>query len=113
MSELDELLSGYSDGIATLAREACGFVSNNTVGAKSRVQFGWKVVIYEYEKVFCAVALHKNWVNIQFYAGTELADPSNLLEGSGKSMRHVKIRDTDDLGSDVAALLQAAANHAQ
>jgi len=31
-------------------------------------------------------------VNVGFFCGPELADPEGLLEGSGKFMRHVKLR---------------------
>lgn len=31
-------------------------------------------------------------VNVGFFHGAELADPAGLLEGTGKLMRHVKIR---------------------
>jgi hypothetical protein len=31
-------------------------------------------------------------VHVGFYRGAELADPAGLLEGSGKLMRHVKLR---------------------
>ena len=31
-------------------------------------------------------------VNLGFYQGADLPDPAGLLEGSGKRMRHVKIR---------------------
>jgi hypothetical protein len=31
-------------------------------------------------------------VNVGFFYGAELADPAGLLEGSGKRMRHVKLR---------------------
>jgi hypothetical protein len=31
-------------------------------------------------------------VNVGFFRGTELADPDRLLEGTGKFMRHVKLR---------------------
>jgi hypothetical protein len=31
-------------------------------------------------------------VNLGFFQGAELADPSCLLEGTGKRMRHVKLR---------------------
>ncbi len=38
-------------------------------------------------------------VNVGFFRGAEIADPEGLLEGSGKFMRHVKLRperDVDD-----------------
>ena len=31
-------------------------------------------------------------VNVGFFQGTELPDPAGLLEGTGKYMRHVKLR---------------------
>lgn len=31
-------------------------------------------------------------VNVGFFQGAELADPAGLLEGTGKHMRHVKLR---------------------
>jgi hypothetical protein len=35
----------------------------------------------------------KGYVNLGFYYGTSLSDPNSLLEGTGKKLRHVKIRD--------------------
>ena len=35
---------------------------------------------------------HANWVNLGFYKGADLADPDDLLEGTGKKLRHIKIR---------------------
>lgn len=43
-------------------------------------------------------------VNVGFFRGAELSDPNGLLEGTGKFMRHVKLRPEDDI--DIAALMQ-------
>ncbi len=32
------------------------------------------------------------WVNLGFYHGATLPDPHGLLEGTGKALRHVKLR---------------------
>ena len=48
-------------------------------------------------------------VNVGFFKGAELPDPAGLLEGSGKAMRHVKLRPGEPV--DAAALqtlIQAA-----
>lgn len=34
---------------------------------------------------------HQSWVNLGFYKGATLKDKNNLLEGTGKKLRHVKI----------------------
>jgi hypothetical protein len=36
-------------------------------------------------------------VTFGFLRGTALADPAGLLEGTGKSLRHVKVRTIEDL----------------
>ena len=36
-------------------------------------------------------------VNVGFFRGAELADPAGLLEGTGKYMRHVKLRPDRDI----------------
>ena len=43
-------------------------------------------------------------VNVGFFLGAEIADPKGLLEGTGKFMRHVKLRPGRDV--DATALLK-------
>jgi hypothetical protein len=43
-------------------------------------------------------------VNVGFFRGAEIADPERLLEGTGKFMRHVKLRPETDV--DAAALMK-------
>jgi hypothetical protein len=54
------------------------------------------------EAAFCYVDAFRAHVNVGFFLGAELADPAGLLEGSGKFMRHVKLRPGEPV--DVAAL---------
>lgn len=58
---------------------------------------------------FCWIQLAKSHVNLGFNYGVEINDPSNLLEGTGKKFRHVKIRKIEDLNSkDIEALIRFA-----
>lgn len=41
---------------------------------------------------FAYVNVFKAHVNVGFFRGAELVDPEGLLEGTGKFMRHVKLR---------------------
>jgi hypothetical protein len=48
-------------------------------------------------------------VNVGLFLGADLADPAGLLEGTGKYMRHVKLRPGAAIDRKaVAALIQAA-----
>jgi Domain of unknown function (DU1801) len=39
----------------------------------------------------CYIAVYSTHINLGFYHGALLADPNGILEGAGKSLRHVKI----------------------
>jgi hypothetical protein len=61
---------------------------------------------------FCYVAFHKDHVNLGFNQGAELPDPEGLLEGPGKTLRHVKIAALKDLENPaLRELLEAAKAH--
>jgi Domain of unknown function (DU1801) len=58
---------------------------------------------------FAYVGLFKAHVNVGFFHGASLPDPARLLEGSGRSMRHVKLRPGVPVDADaVKALVKAA-----
>lgn len=44
-------------------------------------------------------------VNVGFFRGAELADPEGLLEGTGKFMRHVKLRPGVDVDETALTVL--------
>ena len=44
------------------------------------------------DAAFAYVDSFKAHVNVGFFRGAEIADPAGLLEGTGKLMRHVKLR---------------------
>ncbi len=44
------------------------------------------------DAAFAYVNAFRAHVNVGFFLGADLADPHRLLEGSGKFMRHVKLR---------------------
>jgi hypothetical protein len=56
------------------------------------------------DAAFGYVDVFKAHVNVGFFRGAELADPEQLLEGTGKFMRHVKLRTETDV--DSVALLK-------
>jgi len=44
------------------------------------------------DAAFAYVNAFTHHVNVGFFRGAEIADPDGLLEGTGKFMRHVKLR---------------------
>jgi hypothetical protein len=61
------------------------------------------------DAAFGYVAVFRAHANVGFFRGAELADPKGLLQGTGKRMRHVKVRPGVDLdGAALEALIDAA-----
>ncbi len=59
-----------------------------------------------------ALAPYTNWVSLALLRGAELDDPDGLLEGTGRSVRHVKVRSTEQLAERreaIKRLLESAA----
>jgi hypothetical protein len=58
---------------------------------------------------FAYVNAFKAHVNVGFFFGAELPDPAGLLEGTGRRMRHVKVRPGANFDAEaLAALIDAA-----
>ena len=47
-----------------------------------------------------AIIPHRSWVNLQLADGADLPNPDGRIEGTGKRIRHVKVRSVDDARSD-------------
>jgi len=56
------------------------------------------------DAAFAYVDVFKAHVNVGFFRGAGIADPAALLEGTGRFMRHVKLRPEGEV--DAAALVQ-------
>ncbi len=63
--------------------------------------FKWSQPVYETEKGFCYLKSTKKHVNLGFMNAEKIDDPENILEGTGKSMRHIKIKKLDDIKEQV------------
>jgi len=61
------------------------------------------------DAAFAYVDAFKAHVNVGFFRGAEIADPAGLLEGTGKLMRHVKLRSEGSVdASALENLIEAA-----
>ena len=93
---VEELFASHTPevrAIAALARELILGVYPDAVeqvdGPDHLIAYGRGIRISEQ---LWYIAPFKAHVNIGFMRGTEQADPSGLLEGTGKRLRHVKLR---------------------
>jgi hypothetical protein len=61
------------------------------------------------DAAFGYVNVFKAHINVGFFNGAELHDPAGLLQGTGRRMRHVKVKPGVDVNAAaLAALIDAA-----
>jgi hypothetical protein len=107
-----DLLEPYSSEVQKLALATRAFVLRlipmaiETVDTKSKViGFGFGS---GYKDTIRTLIPAKTWVTLGIGWGAELPDPQELLEGSGKVHRHVKLKAASDLKNPaLQAILKA------
>jgi hypothetical protein len=112
-TELEEFLSTYAAEMEDLTLEVRDLVLELAPEAIEQIDLPAKMLAYGFAETYthtiCVIIPHKAYVNLGFPRGTELPDPSDLLEGTGKKARHVKIYDEVMAQSPkLRALLQAS-----
>jgi hypothetical protein len=113
-AEFDELMGRFDPAVADLARRTRTLVFSLDPGVTEVVwphqgTVGWGVGPRKNSEHYSWLAVHRRHVSLGFFAGARLDDPAGLLEGTGASLRHVKLRSPEDLARpEVRDLLQAA-----
>lgn len=70
----------------------------------------WDMPTFESNGPMCYFSVAAKHVTFGFLRGTSLDDPKGLLEGTGKNLRHVKLRKAEDLKREgLRELVKAAA----
>ena len=80
-------------------------------GTKELAWRTWPIRYSVADTYVVGVGNYPRWISIYFFRGAELADPDRVLEGSGKGMRHIKLRGTKDAqGPALKKLIRQAFN---
>ena len=94
--------------LVAVVRALRSFVKKVAPATKETVN-AWGIPTFEQPDPFCFFMVGKKHVTFGFHFGTSLEDPEGLLEGTGKNIRHVKLRTMEDLEKKgLRALVQAA-----
>jgi hypothetical protein len=110
---ITEFLAAYSPEVQDLAWKTRTLVLEMVPGAIEQLDPSAKIIGYGFGRkmadIICVIMPYTSHVNLGFSRGAQLPDPKGLLEGTGKSARHVKIRTAADLEKPaVRALLKSA-----
>jgi hypothetical protein len=108
---IDAWLNGAPDELSDLVRpwfakmRACG------EDVRELMHDGFPTVCVE-DAPFAYVSIFRAHANVGFFHGAELIDPARLLQGTGKRMRHVKLKPGHTVDpAALAGLIDAAYLH--
>jgi Domain of unknown function (DU1801) len=112
--ELRRLLDDFSPEVQHLATSVRTRILELVPDAQEKVMRGYNSLSYGFassmKEQFASIMLHRERVNLQLHRATELSDPDGLLEGTGKAMRHVKVKTEETAQSkEVGELIESAA----
>ena len=88
-------IAGLKPRVGEIAIRLRELIQEAAPGLQETVK--WGMPTYMKNGNICAIDAYSQHVNLQFYKGTNLKDPDKLLEGTGKDLRHVKIRSVEYL----------------
>ena len=98
-AQLDSFLAKFTPEIEARARAALNRMRARLPGACELVYDNYNALAIAFsanEKqsgIVFSIALYPRWVSLFFSRGAELPDPEGLLEGSGKAIRHIVLKD--------------------
>jgi hypothetical protein len=105
---IDVWLNAQAVGLGAIARRWFARMRECGNDVRELVHDGCPVACVE-DAPFGYVNVFRTHANVGFFHGAELVDPLGLLEGTGKRMRHRKVRPETDLNSGaLSALIDAA-----
>jgi hypothetical protein len=111
--QLDAFIKRYDPVIAKLAQAALKRMRQLLPGAVELVYDNYNTLAIGFGpneragQALFSIALYPKWVNLYFFFGGRLSDPTNLLTGSGKLIRHIRLRDATTLDDPaVLALIE-------
>jgi hypothetical protein len=112
-TDIDTLLAPFPPEVRDLALAARDFLAQALPGAAETLDGPAKLIGYGYgpgyKGLVCTLLLSKTGMKLGIARGSELPDPKQLMQGSGKVHRHVQLRTRDDLNqSGLKPLLKAA-----
>jgi hypothetical protein len=113
--QLVAFMSKFTPEVQSVAKKALAKMRKRAPGAMELVYDNYNALAIGFaptdrtSDVVFSIALYPRWVSLFFLNGAKLRDPSRILKGSGTRVRHIVLRNPEDLDSpEVAALIEQA-----
>ncbi len=97
MLSTEELFYTFPEPVPAVCWRLRDLVLEVAPGAREIVRPGWKLVGFDLDRYFCAVAPQRDHARLLFEHGHELADPKGKLEGNGTQVRWLRFKTPDQV----------------
>ena len=87
---IDGWFDAQPSDLGSIARKWFALMRRCGPDVRELIHDGYPTVCVE-DAPFAYVGVFKSHVNVGFFHGAALPDPTNLLQGTGRYMRHVKL----------------------
>lgn len=114
LGTVDDVLGGLDPAVVAIAARLRAAIISIDPGATEQPRPGDRALSYgvgpkKMIEGYAYIMPQKGYVNLGFYHGVSLPDPHDLLEGTGKALRHVKIHRLEQVDETAVTDLIAAA----
>lgn len=110
-SQVEDILARHNPEVRALVERLRKIVRDTVPDAVEAAYPGWHAIGYRHPGTgyFCGIFPQDASVKLGFEFGVLLPDPDGLLEGAGKQVRYVNIKENKDIRvSAIIKLLEAA-----
>ena len=101
--EFEKLLEPHAPVIVATARALRSAVTADFPEPVEQIDFGNRLLAIgrsmKMRDLMFAIIPHTAHVNLQLADGVDLPNPDGRIEGTGKRIRHIKVRSVEDAGS--------------
>jgi hypothetical protein len=102
-ADVARLLAGHPPEQQAVEQALRAAIRREFPAAVEQVDFGNKLIAFgrsmKMRGLLFAIIAHKSWVNLQLADGGDLPNPDSRIEGTGKRIRHIKVRSVDNASS--------------
>ncbi len=93
---VEDRIGAWPEPMRAVGRRARALILALDPEMSEAVKWGAPCYMFKGRNQF-ALMRHRTYVNLQIENGAALDDPGGLIEGEGKSMRHVKLKSERDV----------------
>ncbi|MEE9429494.1 MAG: DUF1801 domain-containing protein [Melioribacteraceae bacterium] len=74
-------------------------IHKSVAGVSEQIKWGFPV--FKKTKDFVYLRFSKKHITLGFFNIAKIADPNNLLEGSGSTLKHIKIKNVNEINKEI------------